>query len=101
MQYKGPEKAAKVVEFVAKWLNLCLSTVYIWGDHTSIGFTHLTNLTFSESISFFSEITRISLNPVALGVDLTRSLNRVINSGAWEQIQLCWRAKDLFLKLIF
>ena len=28
MQYKGREKAAKVVEFVAKWLNLCLSTVY-------------------------------------------------------------------------
>ena len=27
MQYKGREKAAKVVEFVAKWLNLCLSTV--------------------------------------------------------------------------
>ena len=27
MQYKGYEKAAKVVEFVAKWLNLCLSTV--------------------------------------------------------------------------
>ena len=26
MQYKGREKAAKVVEFVAKWLNLCLST---------------------------------------------------------------------------
>ena len=28
MQYKGREKAAKVVEFVAKWLNLCLSTVF-------------------------------------------------------------------------
>ena len=28
MQYKGREKAAKVVEFVAKWLNLCLSKVY-------------------------------------------------------------------------
>ena len=27
MQYKGCEKAAKVVEFVAKWLNLCLWTV--------------------------------------------------------------------------
>ena len=27
MQYKGREKAAKVVEFVARWLNLCLSTV--------------------------------------------------------------------------
>ena len=27
MQYKGREKAAKVVEFVAKWLNLCLFTV--------------------------------------------------------------------------
>ena len=27
LQYKGQEKAAKVVEFVAKWLNLCLSTV--------------------------------------------------------------------------
>ena len=27
MQYKGREKAAKVVEFVPKWLNLCLSTV--------------------------------------------------------------------------
>ena len=27
MQYKVREKAAKVVEFVAKWLNLCLSTV--------------------------------------------------------------------------
>ena len=30
MQYKGREKAAKVVEFVAKWLNLCLSTVLVW-----------------------------------------------------------------------
>ena len=29
MQYKGREKAAKVVEFVAKWLNLCLSTVSV------------------------------------------------------------------------
>ena len=29
MQYKGYEKAAKVVEFVAKWLNLCLSTVLL------------------------------------------------------------------------
>ena len=29
MQHKGREKAAKVVEFVAKWLNLCLSTVFI------------------------------------------------------------------------
>ena len=29
MQHKGREKAAKVVEFVAKWLNLCLSTV-LW-----------------------------------------------------------------------
>ena len=29
MQYKGQEKAAKVVEFVAKWLNLCLSTVVL------------------------------------------------------------------------
>ena len=28
MQHKGREKAAKVVEFVAKWLNLCPSTVY-------------------------------------------------------------------------
>ena len=27
MQCKGREKAAKVVEFVAKWLKLCLSTV--------------------------------------------------------------------------
>ena len=27
MQYKGREKAVKVVECVAKWLNLCLSTV--------------------------------------------------------------------------
>ena len=27
MQHKGREKAAKVVEFVAKWLNLCPSTV--------------------------------------------------------------------------
>ena len=31
MQYKGHEKAAKVVEFVAKWLNLCLSTVSVIG----------------------------------------------------------------------
>ena len=29
MQHKGCEKAAKVVEFVAKWLNLCLSTVIV------------------------------------------------------------------------
>ena len=28
MQHKGREKAAKVVEFVAKWLNLCPSTVF-------------------------------------------------------------------------
>ena len=27
MQYKGRGKAAKVVNFVTKWLNLCLSTV--------------------------------------------------------------------------
>ena len=27
MQNKGRGKAAKVVNFVAKWLNLCLSTV--------------------------------------------------------------------------
>ena len=27
MQPKGHEKAAKVVEFVAKWLNLCPTTV--------------------------------------------------------------------------
>ena len=27
MQYKDREKAAKVVELVAKWLKLCLSTV--------------------------------------------------------------------------
>ena len=29
MQNKGHGKAAKVVNFVAKWLNLCLSTVII------------------------------------------------------------------------
>ena len=29
MQNKGHGKAAKVVNFVAKWLNLCLSTVVI------------------------------------------------------------------------
>ena len=28
MQNKGCGKAAKVVNFVAKWLNLCLSTVF-------------------------------------------------------------------------
>ena len=28
MQNKGRGKAAKVVNFVAKWLNLCLSTVF-------------------------------------------------------------------------
>ena len=31
MQYKGREKAAKVVEFVAKWLNLCLLKVLLRG----------------------------------------------------------------------
>ena len=30
MQHKGREKAAKVVEFVAKWLNLCPSMVHIF-----------------------------------------------------------------------
>ena len=34
MQYKGREKAAKVVGFVAKWLNLCLSTVCEIGHGT-------------------------------------------------------------------
>ena len=35
MQYKGREKATKVVEFVAKWLNLCLSTVSIKSEQIS------------------------------------------------------------------
>ena len=73
---------------------------YISGDHTSIGFTHLTNLTFSESISFFFWNQTDFLK--SCGVSLWSNLqHHVINSGAWEQIQLCWRAKDLFLKLIF
>ena len=45
-QYQGREKAAKVVEFVAKWLNLCLSTVHQSHHWVSV-------ITFYKRISFY------------------------------------------------
>ena len=53
MQYKGREKAAKVVNFVAKWLNLCLSTVPSWFFFTWITlFLDKMYFCLSISISF-------------------------------------------------
>ena len=50
MQYKGREKAAKVVEFVAKWLILCLSTVLFPGLNFCF-FLVLLNLTLIKKIT--------------------------------------------------
>ena len=53
MQYKGREKAAKVVEFVAKWLNLCLSTVQSLSSCVKTGAASFTSsVTTYTSLNF-------------------------------------------------
>ena len=80
MQYKGRDKAAKVVEFVAKWLNLCLSTVaHCISTEPQANQSHAVADTYNDRMSvifvplpaFFSQV----LQPYSVG---------------WSQARLTW-----------
>ena len=75
MRYKGREKAAKVVEFVAKWLNLCLSTVFSFLPtvHLQIE-SHVIFFVFTGALDWFLIVLMAT---VALGVQQVSVLGQI------------------------